>query len=53
MSIYDFTVKTQDGAEVSLAGYKGKFLLDREGNIVARFEPTDMKNLKERIKECL
>lgn len=30
-----------------------KFLIDREGNIVARFEPTDMKHLKEKIKECL
>ena len=30
-----------------------KFLIDREGNIVARFEPTDMKNLKDKIKECL
>lgn len=30
-----------------------KFLIDRDGNIVARFEPTDMKNLKEKIKECL
>lgn len=30
-----------------------KFLIDREGNIIARFEPTDMKNLKDRIKECL
>ena len=30
-----------------------KFLIDRDGNIVARFEPTDMKNLKKRIKECL
>ncbi|MCM1498901.1 MAG: glutathione peroxidase, partial [Clostridium sp.] len=30
-----------------------KFLIDGEGNIVARFEPTDMKNLKEKIKECL
>ena len=30
-----------------------KFLIDREGNIVARFEPTDMKKLKERIEECL
>jgi len=30
-----------------------KFLIDREGNIVGRFEPTDMKNLRERIKECL
>ncbi|MCM1215177.1 MAG: glutathione peroxidase [Lachnospiraceae bacterium] len=30
-----------------------KFLIDREGNIAARFEPTDMKHLKEKIKECL
>lgn len=30
-----------------------KFLIDREGNIVARFEPTDMKNLKASIEECL
>ena len=27
MSIYDFTVKKQDGSEVSLADYKGKVLL--------------------------
>ena len=30
-----------------------KFLIDRSGNIIARFEPTDMKSLKEKIKECL
>lgn len=30
-----------------------KFLIDRNGEIVARFEPTDMKALKEKIKECL
>lgn len=30
-----------------------KFLIDRDGNIVARFEPTDMKNLKEKIKGCI
>ena len=28
-----------------------KFLIDRNGEIVARFEPTDMKKLKEAIKE--
>ena len=27
MSIYDFTVKAQDGTDVSLADYKGKVLL--------------------------
>lgn len=30
-----------------------KFLIDRKGEIVGRFEPTDMKNLKAKIKECL
>lgn len=30
-----------------------KFLIDRQGNIVKRFEPTDMKNLEESIKELL
>ena len=30
-----------------------KFLIGRDGEIVARFEPTDMKKLKEAIKECL
>ena len=27
MSIYDFTVKTRDGSDVSLADYRGKVLL--------------------------
>ena len=30
-----------------------KFLIDRNGEIVARFEPTDIKNLKDAIKKCL
>lgn len=30
-----------------------KFLIDREGNIAARFEPTDMKGLREAILGCL
>lgn len=30
-----------------------KFLIDRQGEIVARFEPTNMKDLKAKIKECL
>lgn len=30
-----------------------KFLIDRNGEIVARFEPTDMKSLKAKIEECL
>lgn len=30
-----------------------KFLINREGEIVARFEPTDMRTLKDKIKECL
>lgn len=30
-----------------------KFLIDRKGEIVGRFEPTDMKNLESKIKEYL
>lgn len=30
-----------------------KFLIGRDGEIVARFEPTDMKTLRSRIEECL
>lgn len=30
-----------------------KFLIDRNGEIVSRFEPTDMKKLKSKIEECL
>lgn len=30
-----------------------KFLIDRNGEIVARFEPTDMKRLKASIEACL
>ena len=30
-----------------------KFLINRNGEIVARFEPTDMKKLKGKIEECL
>ena len=28
MSIFDFTVQTQEGKEVPLSGYKGKVLLE-------------------------
>ncbi|MBQ8719821.1 MAG: glutathione peroxidase [Clostridia bacterium] len=30
-----------------------KFLIDRSGEIVARFEPTDMKSLRGAIEKCL
>ena len=30
-----------------------KFLIDRNGEIVARFEPTDMKSLRAAIEKCL
>lgn len=31
-----------------------KFLIDREGNIAARFEPTDsLKNVKAKVEELL
>lgn len=30
-----------------------KFLVNRQGEVVERFEPTDMKSLENHIKECL
>ncbi len=30
-----------------------KFLIDRDGNIAARFEPMDMKNLRQKVEDCL
>ncbi len=30
-----------------------KFLIGKDGNIVSRFEPTNMKDLREKITECL
>ncbi len=31
-----------------------KFLIDREGNVVSRFEPTeDMTNVREAVKELI
>ena len=30
-----------------------KFLIDREGNIAARFEPMDMKDLRAKVEACL
>ena len=63
MSIYDFTVKAQDGGEVSLLDYKNnskikwnftKFLIGRDGEIIARFEPTAaMKDVKAKVEEIL
>ena len=61
MNIYDFKVKTQDGSEVSLSSYKGnikwnftKFLINREGEIAARFEPTaSLKDVKAKVEEVL
>ena len=98
MSIHVFSVKAQDGSEISLEDYKGKvllivntafegfgvgpmtlilkgavksidpdyknnsnikwnftkFLIDRSGEIVARFEPTAaMKDVKTKVEEVL
>ena len=30
-----------------------KFLIDREGNIVKRFEPTDIDNISDEIKKYI
>ena len=48
MSIYDFTVKAQDGSEVSLADYNGN------GDLAARFEPTaSMKEVRAKVEQML
>ena len=38
--IYDYTITTGKGETVNIADYKGKVIIDREGRVVARFEPT-------------
>lgn len=63
MSIYDYKVKAQDGTEVPLETYRGKvllivnitkFLIDRDGNLIERFEPTQgMKIVREKIQEVI
>ena len=48
MSIYDFKVRARDGGEISL------FLINREGEIAARFEPTvSLKDVKAKVEEVL
>ena len=45
MNVYDFTVRTQDGEEESLAQYKGKVLLipaaRRTGKLLSQYERQD------------
>lgn len=50
-TVYDFTVKDRKGGDVALSAYVGwnftKFLVNREGKVIARFEPTaDMKEVR-------
>ena len=61
-NLYDFTAKTQSGEELNLDYASSpdikwnftKFLIDREGNVVARFEPTeDMTTVENEIIELL
>ena len=52
--IYDYTIITRTGEELNLADYKGKFIIDREGNVVARFEPTaNMAEVEACVKALL
>lgn len=53
MNIYDFTVKTQDGREVSLADYKGKVLLIVNTATGCGFTPQydELQDIYEEYKE--
>ena len=51
MSIYDFTVRAQDGSEVSLADYKGKLLLIVNTATECGFTP-HYKELQELYTQC-
>lgn len=58
MNVYSFTVKAQDGSDVSLSDYKGKVLLIVNTATLCGFtaqydELQDMKKLKAKIGECL
>jgi len=54
-SIYDLKVRDRQGGEVSLGEYAGKVLfIDREGNVAARFEPTeDMAEIRKTVEQLL
>lgn len=53
MSIYDYSVIGADGNDISLRDYE-EFLTDRNGNVVARFEPThDMKDIDSQLEKYL
>ena len=53
MNVYDFTVKKQDGSEVSLADYKGKVLLIVNTATGCGFTPqyTDLQDLYDEYQE--
>ena len=53
-SIYDFTVKDIKGNDVSLANYKGKVLISKDGQTIQRFEPMVIpKMLESAIQEMM
>ena len=64
MSIYDFKVLDMNGQERNLSEYRGKvllivntateFLVDKNGQVVARFEPVDdISEVEKSIVDCL
>ena len=63
MCIYDYKINKRNGEELPLSNYKNKpdikwsftkFLVNRNGEVVARFEPTeDMSKVEECIKALL
>lgn len=64
MSIYDFKVLDINGQERSLSEYREKvllivntateFLVDKDGQVVARFEPIDdISEVEKSIVDCL
>lgn len=54
MNIYDFKVKDSRGNSVSMGDYEGKVLIDRGGNVAARYSPAYLpENLAEDIEALL
>ena len=49
MSIYDFSVKAQDGSDVALADYKGKVLIIEADDLDFEHRPEDFATITDKI----